>query len=77
MAGKGIAVDNDNKRLRSAIAALDLQIYHLRDRLRSGNNPPNGADEDERDRLRREVDRLVALKADLRVELAKLQATVA
>jgi hypothetical protein len=70
-------VDNDNKRLRSAIAALDLQIYHLRDRLRPGNHALAGADDDERDRLRREVDRLVALKADLRVELAKLQATVA
>jgi predicted nucleic acid-binding Zn-ribbon protein len=67
-------MESESMRLRGAIAALDLEIYHLRDRLRPGNHALAAVNDGERDSLCTEIERLVGRKAELREELARAQA---
>ena len=67
-------MESESTRLRGAIAALDLEIYHLRDRLRPGNHALAAVGEIERGSLCTEIDRLVGRKAALREEPARVQA---
>ena len=70
-------MDSESGRLRGAIAALDLQIYHLRDKLRPGNHAVAAADESERLRVAAEIERLVGRKAELRQALSRAQTPAA
>jgi hypothetical protein len=67
-------MQSETTRLRGAIAALDLEIYQLRDRLRPGNHALAGVSEGEGEQLRAAIDQLVGRKAELRLELARAQA---